>query len=113
MLGSLLLLGILVSGGWFAWLFWVTPAADLDRIKADVDGTGAEVINIQRTGVRRVRANMVWVAGNPTYSSGGAWRRIYQVTVARPAEGYDESYEVAVEAKLFGYRDLKRVDWRA
>lgn len=112
MLGLLLLLGVAILVFWYAWLLGVTPASDLERIEADVGGTGAKVISVKRTGVRRVAADLVWVAGNPTYSSSGAWRRIYLVTILRP-DGFEESYSVGVEAKLFGYRDLKRLDPRA
>jgi len=112
MIGLLLLAIIATIGGWFAWLYLVSPRSDRERIEADQGGTGALTFTIKRTGTRYQRAEVGWVADNLVHVGGGGWRRIYQVTVER-AGGPSETYSVAVEAKLFGLSDLKRIDPRA
>ena len=112
MIGLLLLILIAAYASWYAWLYLVSPASDQDRIRADQAGTGCEVIKIERTGAQRDRAGLTWVAGWPTYFTGGRWFRIYEVTIARP-DGLSESYPVGIEARLLGLPELKRIDWRA
>jgi len=112
MMGLILLVVIALGGGWFAWLYFVSPASDQDRIKADQGGTDARLLDIKRVGTRHDRAETTWMAGYATPRTGGKWFRIYEVTVARPG-GDLETYTVGVEATLLGLPDLKRFDLRA
>ena len=112
MIGPLLLIAIVVGGSWFAWLYFVSPGSDQDRIKADHGGTGFQVLDIQRIGTRHDRAEVDWVGGHPTPLSGGMWLRIYKVTGEAPND-VPETYCVGVEARLFGLPELKRIDWRS
>jgi hypothetical protein len=110
---GLLLLGMLASiGGWFAWLYFVSPPSDLERIKADRAGTGVRVIDVKRVGAQHDRAAAVWVGNQLTPVNGGKWFRVYEVTLARPGEP-TETCTVGVEACLFGLPELKRYEPRA
>ncbi len=109
MLGWILLIFLISSAAWFAWLFLATPASDQERIKADHAGTDAEVTKIQRVGVRRIRPGVAWAGGHAVATSGVGWFRIYQVTLARPGD-FDQTYEIGVEARLFGHPQLRRFD---
>lgn len=108
----LIILCVLIAAcvAWSAWLFLVSPESDRVRIKADQGGTDARVINIERVGTRRDRSEATLVAGHMVPRSGGRWYRLYNVTVARPGD-LSESYTVGVEARLFGFVELKRIDW--
>jgi len=110
MIGLLFLVAVICCGGWFAWLYFVSPKSDQDRIKADQDGTDAEVLNVERIGTRQVRADLTWVAGHPAPRNGGKWFRIYQVTAAKEG-GFTVEYEIAVEARLFGRPEVRRIEW--
>jgi hypothetical protein len=63
-----------------------------------------------RAGARRGRPEMTLVAGHMTPRSGGGWHRVYNVTVASPG-GLSESFTVGVKARLFGFAELKRIEW--
>jgi hypothetical protein len=108
----LLILCLLIAAvvAWSAWVFLVSPASDQVRIKEDQGGTDARVIQIERIGTRRDRPEVTLVAGRMVPRSGGGWYRLYNVTVARP-DGLSETYMVGVEARLFGFAELKRIDW--
>ncbi len=112
MIGLLLLVVIASFAGWFAWLYFVSPGSDQERIKADQGGTGTQVLTVKRTGTQHVRAELTWVGGHATPRTGGSWFRIYEVTV-KQADGDLETYSVGVEARLFGLPELKRIDLRA
>ena len=109
MLGWLLLFLIAFLVAWYGWVFFARPASDLERIKADHAGTDAQVVKIERVGMRLVRPEVTWVGGHVVEKSGVGWFRIYLVTLAYPG-GFDRTYEVGVEARPFGYRHLKRFE---
>ena len=106
----LLIAAIALTGAWFAWLYFVSPESDQARIKSDVAGTDARVIDIKRIDTQPDRSEVKWVMARPMAVAGGKWLRIYDVTVARPG-GERETYSVGVEARLFGLSDLRRIDW--
>lgn len=112
MLGLMVLTLLGSIAGWFAWLYWVTPSDDIERIKADQAGTDLRVIDVEREGTKHIRPELSWVGGRPAPRTGGQWFRIYAVTAAAPG-GLVTTYAVGVEARLFGYREIKRIDWRA
>ena len=104
---AFVLLFIIVVPSFFAWLYWVTPASDLERIKGDQDGTGARVLKIERTGVEYTETERIWRAGHTIDSTGAHWYRIYEVTIEREDRAI-EQYTIAVEARPFGVSSLKR-----
>ena len=112
MIGLLLLMLLTVGGSWFAWLYFVSPESDQDRIKSDQGGTDAQVVKIERIGTQHDRAELTWVGDRLTPLNGGRWFRLYKVTITR-LNGILETYCVGVEARLFGFRELKRIDWRS
>jgi hypothetical protein len=109
MLGLLLLFLIVCTALGYAWLYFVTPQQDLDRIKADQGGTGALAFTIKRMGTKYIDGKHVWVADNPLTIGGLGFCRIYDVTVER-AGGALEKYSIAVEASLFGESQVMRID---
>lgn len=109
----LILLAIWVAiGVWFAWLYWVSPQSDRERIKADQGGTEALAFTIKRTGTKFFRGKDVWVADGFMVLPAFGWCRVYSVTVER-AGGAVETYSIAVQARLFGLAAVSRLDPRA
>ena len=104
----LFLLGMIFS--LFAWLRF-SPDSDKDRIRADQTDPNVRVVDIQRTGTRRGRAALTWVAGHSAPQTGSQWFRIYTVTIST-TDGLTSSYDVAVEATVFGFSELRRIDHR-
>ena len=104
----LFLLGVILS--LFVWLRF-SADSDKDRIRADQTDSDIRIVDIQRTGTRRGRAAFTWVAGHSTPRTGGQWFRIYTVTIST-SDGLTSSYDVAVEATVFGFSELIRIDHR-
>lgn len=111
-MGLVLVATLALVGWWFIWLYYVTPKSDLERIKADQAGTGAEILDIKRTGIQHERAEDIWVADRMILLNAGKWFRVYDVKISRPQEPL-EIYSIGVEARLFGLPGLKRYDLRA
>jgi hypothetical protein len=101
----LLIFFLVFAGAWFAWVYGVTPAKDLERITASYAGTDASVLKIQRLGVQIDRSPLTWTADKPSGGS-GTWYRMYLVTLAKP--GGTEDQTLGVEVKVFGLPGLKR-----
>lgn len=100
-------------GAWFAWLYGVSPRSDRERIEADQGGTGALKFTIRRTGTKNLGGGKdYWVADRLMSLPGVGWCRTYEVTVER-AGGARETYEVAVQARMFGLSNVVKIDPRA
>ena len=109
----LILLAIWVGiGAYFAWLYWVSPQSDQERIKADQAGAGALGFTIKRTGTKYFPGRDIWVADRSMVMPSFGWCRIYEVSVERSG-GALETYSIAVQAKLFGLSAVSRLDPRA
>jgi hypothetical protein len=111
MIAVLLLAVCAATGGWFGWLYFVSPQADVERIKGDQGGTGVRVIGVKRVGTQHDRPPAFWV-GDRLVERSGKWFRVYEVSLARPGEPI-ETRSYGVEACLFGLPELKRYELRA
>ncbi len=111
MIGLLFIAILAFVGGWFAWLYFVSPKSDRARIEADQGGTGVRVVSVERIGTQHDRGAVLWVADRPLLGA-GAWFRVYRVTLVPPS-GVAETHTVGVEARMFGLSDLKNLDQRA
>jgi hypothetical protein len=106
---GLILVAIWVGiGAWLAWIYFVTPQKDLERIKADQGGTDALGFDIKRTGTKYISGRQIWLADPYDTVGGMGLCRIYQVTVHRAA-GASETYSIAVVARLFGLQEVRRL----